>query len=388
MYDASAAAEYVVMSVEGVRAGANDVRVTATRGLAIEGRVVDAAGDPVLGGLIQVMGPKVNSSTPAPAVRGVRIGRDGTFRAPGLATGTYDLNATPRTADGGDASPVRAADVQAGSLDVVLRTEAGQVIAGRLLLEDGKPLPQGPGSVQVRWKNDLGGLSWQELGMMWAADGSFRTSALEPGRLYDVVVTQIPGRLGTAVRGVKPGTTDLVVTVRDGGRISGRVVDASGAPVPAGVGVSANSEARPTWPPTPGQHVYTTTDSEGRFTLAGLADTNYELFAGGNPSDFIQTQVATRFAPGSTGVEIRVECGATIAGRLVDAKGVALKGGVFEVRGQDVSEVAAIDDQGRFAVRGLKPGTYRVSTRIGPRNVDLGDVQAPADALVLTVRDE
>jgi RNA polymerase sigma factor (sigma-70 family) len=385
--DASSAAEYVGTSVPDVRAGATDVRVKMARGLAIEGRVVDAAGDPVPGGFIQAMGPKAGA-TPALAVRGARIGRDGTFRLSGLATGAYDLSASPQSADGADASPVRAPDVQAGANDVVLRTSEGLTISGRLLLEDGKPLPQSSGSVQVRWKNDLGGLSWQELGMMWSADGSFRTGALEPERLYDLVVEGIPGRLGATVRGIKPGTKDLVVTVRDGGRISGRVVDASGAPVPAGVGVSANSDARPTWPATPGQHVYTTTDAEGRFTLSGLADTNYQLFAGGNASDFVQTQVEKRFAPGSTGVEIRVERGVSIAGRVVDAKGVALKGGVVDVRGQGDSEVAPIDEQGRFAIRGLKPGTHRISALLGKRTIDLGEVQAPADGLVLTVRDE
>jgi RNA polymerase sigma-70 factor (ECF subfamily) len=385
--DASAAAEYVGTSVPDVRAGATDVRVTMSRGFAIEGRVVDAAGDPVPGGFIQAMGPKAGA-TPALAVRGTRIGRDGTFRLAGLATGAYDLSATPRTADGGDASPVRAADVQSGAKDVVLRTEAGQVIAGRLLLEDGKPLPQGPGSVQVRWKNELGGLSWQELGMMWSADGSFRTNALEPGRLYDIVVTSIPGRLGAAVRGVKPGTTDLVVTVKDGGRITGRVVDASGAPVPAGVTVGAHAKSSGSWPPEPGQAVFTHTADDGTFTLTGLADTDYQLEAGGHPSDFIQTRLGKATPPGSQGIEIRVERGVTIAARLVDAKGVSLKGGVVEVRGPGGYHVVAIDDQGRFDLNGLKPGSYSLSTKVGQRTVDLGEVQAPADGLVLTVRDE
>jgi protocatechuate 3,4-dioxygenase beta subunit len=386
--DASAAAEYVGTTVKGVRTGALDVRVEMSRGLSIEGRVIDSSGAPAPGGFVQAMGPKANAATAALAVRGTRIGRDGTFRLAGLATGAYDLTATPLTASGGDASPVRAADVQAGARDVVLRTSEGLTISGRLLTEDGKPLPQGPGSVQVRWKTDTGGISWQDLSMIWAADGSFRTGALEPGRLYDVVVTQIPGRLGATLRGVKPGTTGLVVTVLDGGRISGRVVDASGAPVPAGVGVQANGKGLGSWPPEPGASSFTTTDADGRFTLTGLADTAYSVGAGGHPSDFVRASNPQQVAPGSADVEIRVERGAAIAGRLVDAKGVALKGGVVEARQEHVLLPVSLDDQGRFSMHGLKPGTWRLSTRVGQRTVDLGDVQAPADGLVLTVLDD
>jgi hypothetical protein len=46
------------------------------------------------------------------------------------------------------------------------------------------------------------------------------------------------------------------------------------------------------------------------------------------------------------------------------------------------------DREGRFTIRALKPGTYRLFAHVLERTVDLGDVQAPADGLVLTVRDE
>jgi RNA polymerase sigma-70 factor (ECF subfamily) len=377
--------EFLVTSVDGVRAGAEDVRVPMTRGLAIAGRVLDDAGRPAGGGVIDAILVSRERTRQDESARRARIRSDGTFRLSGLPPGVYDLAVGD---DGGDPGQVRIEGVQAGTSDVVVTARTGQCIEGRLLLEDGSPLPQGPGSVQVRWKNEAGGLSWRELGVMWSADGSFRTVALEPGRLYDVVVTSIPGRLGAAVRGVKPGTTDLVVTVKDGGRITGRVVDASGAPVPAGVHVGAHSRASGSWPAEPGGYSFAETAADGTFTLPGLADTDYQLEAGGDPSEFIQTELGKPLQPGSEGVEIRVERGVTIAGRLADAKGVALKGGYVEVRGEDSHEGASVDNQGRFAVHGLRPGAYRLYTRVGQRNLDLGDVQAPAEGLVLTVLDE
>jgi RNA polymerase sigma-70 factor (ECF subfamily) len=377
---------WVGCELDGVRAGDHDVKVALTRGAAIDGRVTDGAGDPVAGGLVAAYGP-LAGTTPGLRVRLVRIQRDGTFVLPGLAAGAYDVEATPTGADGAELSPVRARNVPAGTHDVVLESRPSLVIEGRFLDDDGKPFPLGIGTAELLTYHPNGSMkSSTGVASQFNPDGSFRTQPLDPAETYDIVVTRVPGHVGGAARGLHPGQRGVDIVVRTGGRIAGRVLDASGNPVPAGVDVIARAVGGRGWPSNPGDDSFAKTDADGRFTLTGIDDRPYHVEAGGDPSDFIRGRTDGTVSAGATDVELRLERGASISGRLVDAKGEAMRSGW--VQAERSGTPVLVDKDGRFTLRALKPGRYTLYAQIGQRIVELGEAQAPSDSLTLTVKDE
>jgi RNA polymerase sigma-70 factor (ECF subfamily) len=380
------AGDYVGRGVDGVHAGDMNVKVTLDRGTAIDGRVTDGAGHAVPGGLVAAFGP-LEGTTPGLRVRLVRIEHDGTYVLPGLAPGLYDIEATPTDASGEQLTPARVARVQAGTHDVVIESRPSVVIEGRFLDDDGKPLPLMYGSAELRTLHPNGSLkSSAGVASQYNPDGSFRTQPLDPAETYDLVVTNVPGRIGGIARGLRPGARGVDIVIRKGGQISGRVLDASGAPVPAGLSVVARATTGRTWPATPGDDSFARTDADGRFVLTGIDDRPYRVEAGGDPSEFIEARTEKTYSPGATDVEIRLERGVAVSGRLVDAKGEALKAGFVEATRQ--GSPVSVDKEGRFTIRALKPGRYPLFAQIGQRIVDLGEVQAPSDSLQFTIKDE
>jgi hypothetical protein len=120
--------------------------------------------------------------------------------------------------------------------------------------------------------------------------------------------------------------------------------------------------------------------------LRGLAVGPYTLRAGGAPSDFIATDVPDPVTPGAGAVEIRVVRGVTLSGRLVDAKGAPIRGGLVQVTRH--GERAVSDETGRFTIRALASGRFPLFAQIGSRIVVLGEVDVPGDGLEFTIRDE
>ena len=114
---------------------------------------------------------------------------------------------------------------------------------------------------------DLENYTMFVLGMETDAEGRFRLANLEEDEDVDVEVTlegYSPSRFAD-VR-PKPGGTELDVRLERGVRVSGTVVDESGAPL-AGIAVGLDIESR-------GQDFArtATTSSDGRYEFAGVAD--------------------------------------------------------------------------------------------------------------------
>ncbi len=395
--DPSAAGAYIASDVDGVHAGAEDVRIELIRGLLIEGQVLDSAGDPVRRGRVSAYNPMPDPtqkesgpamsvqqmSTPGMRVRSVQIARDGSFRLAGLAPGMYAVEATPSDASGQPMSPVRITRIKSGTRGVVLRTQEALVIEGRLLLEDGSPLPR-QAQVEIRERTEGDGFRSGRI-MLWSqTDGSFRTSPLKPDRMYDIVVSDVPGSIGAIARGIRAGTRGVDLVIRTGGRIEGRVLDQEGRPVQTRVRARVANGG--TWPSTPGDAASATSDLDGHFVLRGLRAEPYAIEVGGTPSEFLETRLPTPVDPGATGVEVRVAHRAVVSGRLVDAAGSPHKGGAVQLMRHGSS--VFVDDAGRFAIRGVVPGRYPLFLRLGQRIVELGDVDAPSAGLEITVPDQ
>lgn len=142
--------------------------------------------------------------------------------------------------------------------------------------------------------------------------------------------------------------------------ISGRVVDASGAGV-EGVEVAAvylrmRRDAL-------GRSPTTVSDSEGGFVLAPLDANPYVVRASPPGRPFVQS---ARVEPGAV-VELRIDDGLALEGRLVDEDGVAVVAGTVELlrvigplRRARVAGLSVFDPGGVFRFGGLTEGSYEL----------------------------
>lgn len=230
----------------------------------VEGRVVDELGEPRAGVSVSLRGR--NSDAGAwldtdPPRRGVsqfesrsqRSAADGTFAFTEVAGGAYTVTARSRVnSNQTSQTEVTVSDgmVQAG-LELVLAN--GASIEGRVRRANGLPLGELRESVRV--------VASHASSCAVDEAGHFRLQGLEPGQRHDLTLWDLPKGLAAApARAIVAGATDVELVVESAATISGRVVDADGAGLSAGVHV--------TWePPVAGGAPITRTGADGRFSI-------------------------------------------------------------------------------------------------------------------------
>jgi hypothetical protein len=363
----------------------------------LSGVVVDPEGRPVPGASVRLFpheapGPQAGPETPSAVlpVTEMASGSDGTFGLFGAQERDYLLEvAHPRFRT--TVEPVR---VSGSDVRVTLRR--GVVVVGRVEDAQGTPMPE----AQVwLWEQEAprrGHAPSKSKETRADARGEFRIEGVDDGR-YDVAAL-VQGRTGQA-RGplevVEQRTPPWVVVVIEGElRITGTVVDVSGAPV-AGATVSATSptssalEAR-LLDDEPERRM-TRTASDGTFTLPGLRNRAYALNAVGLEGARGQL---TSVPAGSQGVQLRLGARGVLTGRVVAPSRAPIPS--FVVDGTSFE-----DASGRFSVPIRPEATQRllvsapghldrvVTVRIGDgRDQDVGDiVLSEVYTLTGTVRD-
>ena len=204
--------------------------VTIAPGAVATGRVVDAEGAPVAGARVVALAPMANplgfvlaDADAQPALDAdVVTGADGRFRTTRLAGG---LRAFVVEAAGHAAAVVRATLPAEASLELGdVRLLAGGSISGRVLLADGTAVP----GARVLVLREQGGVAYAAD---VADDGTFVLEGVPPGTTP--VVAFVPGLTPLFGPSVPTGTTGVELRFPRPGRLVGRVVDASGAPVRA-----------------------------------------------------------------------------------------------------------------------------------------------------------
>jgi len=219
----------VTIIKKGVPAGTRDLLFVMETGPSITGTVLDPDGRVST----DRRGSVAISVAGAGRYTGMRVAKDGTFRSRPLNTGTaYDVRATGYAGTIG----VRVARVLAGTESVRLRLRRGGTISGRVLDENGEPVPAG---VYVSATANEHRKSLDPLGdrprtktkedgtfvMHGVGDLTFRLYAGASGNTgYLYVRTE-------ASKVVRPGTRDLVLRVTRTVSFSGRLVDRNGRPV-------------------------------------------------------------------------------------------------------------------------------------------------------------
>ena len=331
---------------------------------AITGTIVDAAGEPV--GDAQVFADPVDTGGTADLavwqVRGYQEAvsdAGGAFRFAGLPAGSYRVRASRPAApehalwqgDGVIAKP--------GGPPVRIVVAADGGVTGKVVLPDGKP--PAVFTIEVGASHPI---------PVASKDGSFRADAAA-GKL--VVRVAGPGFVPRRVEAtVEPGkVADLgTITVEAGRSVSGRVLDASGAPVPraqvaagmilSGDGTQLYIESESILAKT------TSTDDDGRYVLSGFGPHNISIVAGKEGAgralsvtvprggDSAVVDLVLQAVGGAAGQVVRD--GQPLADTVVIANPIGAVGSnFFVVTGPD----------GSFAFDALSPGDYFIYPMLG-----------------------
>jgi len=338
------------------------VTILIPRGVAVTGRVTDKDNKPLsgvaveaieaandaMGGIrrmvISNMQPRTDDT--------YRTGSDGTFSIR-VKEGTYDLNFRR---EGYSAKNVRGtkADANTKPIDVVL--DPGVEISGRVTRGGA-----GVEGVNLRTISQDGMAS-----AVTAPDGSFVLTDLTPGQMMLNINKQ--DSFIQEIRSVSAPTRDLLIELPSGGRITGHVLDKSShQPVTsfmAGVTTSRSGGGMTMMMP-PMQKQFTSDD--GSFVLEGIKPGMTQVVV--NAPGYTTARVPNiEIEDGKTApdVEVDVETGAKLTGRVTGPDGSALAGvsvrtdpmaGGGRVMRFDATDTSATTDpNGEYTIDTLEPG--------------------------------
>lgn len=374
----------------GVAEEVKDVELFVGRGYAVRGKARYEDGSAAVGVEVEAVGLRGSRETLA--------GPDGAFAIEGLASGVWRL-----TAHGGQALPRRPEKVTLRDADVdgvELVLGRGATIAGRV-----EPATR----AVVRQKRDPahtmpgpGGLGLQSA--VTRADGTFTLERVAPGEVT-LEARAADGRRGEVKASVGvEGASGLVIELAEGGGIAGRVVDEGGRGV-SGVVVNASRAAGGDLQVTmlvngiDADAARAVTGADGGFALLGLDAGDYEVFVTDDAGARLSLargaeapHITVAANEKKSGVQLVVEgrdgkITGTVLGPdgkpLADAwvaaasireplmpkptpgpgKGTAQRRFIM-VQDDDEptasSEGVLTDDDGRFAIVGLRRGAYRL----------------------------
>ena len=365
------------------------VELTVRPSATLYGVVTGPDGTPVGGAFVWPIG--VRGGQVVPPERSDARGR---YEVAGLAGGLYDVAAR---ADG--FAPSLAPDVVLSArnetrLDVAL--QPGARVTGRLVDTKETPLAGRIALGEVSG-HPTPGVLLDRFVAQTDADGRFVLDAVPVGdhALGANAPGQAPKRVEFSVVATHRQVDLGDVRMETGLTIRGRVRTRSGEAV-ADASVQAYSmSGRSSIAPR------TSTDADGAFVLAGLEPETYRVSA------FVRGQgaVSAEVEPASEPVELVLDPGGTIVGRVVDDRGRPVD--AFRVvarsvvQGQPLSFSPFETDDGRFELPNVEAGSYVVSVEanehgsatvparvVGSRPTDVGTVKLqPGSSLRGTVVD-
>lgn len=182
------------------------------------------------------------------------------------------------------------------------------------------------------------------------ADGSFELTGLEPDT---VALWGEAGTLMGLVSDVSAGEQDVALRLESGRMLRGTVVSEDDAPL-SGVALTAVHK-------TQARFFDTTPASDGSFALGPVPDGEYRVVAWDevHPADWVD------FLEGDHEIEKRIVLSAlrTLTGRVL-LDGVPVAGAEVKAEGSYGSARSSSNEDGTFAITGLRRGTYAVTAQL------------------------
>jgi protocatechuate 3,4-dioxygenase beta subunit len=303
----------------------------------LRGDVVDEQGAPVAGAAVRWSG--ASSQTDAAgafALTGLSAGR-GKLQV--AAAGYVEAQVDDLTLRSGEAATQHVALKRAAALRGHVLDEQHRPVAGASVLA--YPLNSDP----VSGTTD--------------ASGAFALAGLPVG-VADLTVTH--EAFAELLAEATAPAEDVVLVLKAGLAVRGKVLDAQGAPAPH-VPVTAFTAAR--------HHRVqvertTKTDAQGSFALRGLTPGSYAIVASERNADdeaAAEAQQEVTLGARDAEVELRLKATRAIRGRVLDGAGVPVDGATVTARASDgasPSHRATADAEGHFEVLGLEDVDYEV----------------------------
>ncbi len=354
------AAGYAPTALGGLRPGSEEtIRVELEDAASVEGRLVDPGGNPSLAGTVAIEALEKTTTwlLAADQFLVTQTDDEGRFRFPDVRPGRWSVSGWNET---GRAVPV-GFEVAAGeSREIEVRLAVGAELWIETTDETGLPLP----GVEIWIRDDEG-----TLGGYGRTDASGTAAiAVHPGEV--LVTAQHAMRPEQSRRiMVDVGRHELRIEMGSGWAIEGSVFSTEGYPL-----AGAKVEAIGAEPPgarssgrrsrrLPAVGARTASDTNGHFRLNGLLPGDYRIAArlDGYSEGAEQVTIADRSVGG---VYLVLDVGATLHGRVTgigpNEMGQVL---ITAARGATTAS-AAPDGDGRFDLRNLATGSWRLSARV------------------------
>lgn len=324
-------------------------------GADVAGRVVDAAGEPLAGVEVHVYARDLlTGMTGASADERVATGADGRFTLPDLTPGAVvDLmfqaaGFAQETVMGVTAPTER---------PLLVELAASAVVAGRVV----DALGAGIAGATVQAETDEAGLPGRRRYDSRPAyaqsgeDGGFVVEGVPPGavRLAANAGGFRPGR-STALE-LAPGERreGLRIELERGGSLAGRVTGPDGQPLAEAM---VNAASNLVW-----HDLGERTDGDGNYRIDGLPEGVLQVRA--MHPDFLPAVREVTVGSGDLRLDLRLEAGHRVSGRVIDEAGAPLAGAWVRIGGSPmggmIRPVSSRAD-GSFEIDGVAPGTWRV----------------------------
>lgn len=342
------------------------VLLTLAANRPVQGRVVDDSDRPVSGARVVLLRSSPSAPRPlrlpppgTPGLLETVSGGDGKFSLPGLPAREIDLQVAKT---GHAPAALRGLELPPGSgswdLGPVVLAR-GVALSGRVVDRGGKPVAAAEIFRAARASSAEafeGSLRDAEPEARSGADGRFTLVDLPAGPPVHLFV-RASGYLPILVRGlVPPSLEPVTVRLEEGESLAGRVLDAAGSPV---AGAQVSLAWRPTIggkPQGPAIYRQATSGADGRFVLRGSP--RGEVWVGVRARGFVPRAPSPYLAPPPDGreIEVHLERGATLAGRISTAAG----GPVAGARVALGNTAGTSDAEGIYRVEGIEPGPTEI----------------------------
>jgi hypothetical protein len=329
-------------------------RILMRRSATVTGLVLDAHDEPRRAATVRMSFDPTPTSLTNVHPGSATTGDDGRFELHDVPSGVpVSINASP------GATTMKDLVLQPGEKrDVVLRTRVAVELSGQVFDPAGALVRGGEIHIDLPGMRDA---------VHVRSDGSYYIPFVYSGKGRIEVESSedqadVPGWSLVDIE-VPPGVAEWTIDLRllPLGRIAGRLLDASGAPVRGGLVTASLEGAR---------ELQVATEADGSFVIPDARSGTW--FLHGSTADSSARTAVVRVTPGMGDVELRLPATGSIRGRVTDPSGLVIGPlGVTLSRIGDDDRYGDVEPDGSFLVQLVPEGTWYVSSSSDGRTTPL-----------------